>query len=238
MIPGVMSKASVWRHVAGALTGWQTVAVVNRRGRHPSGPLGPGYSLGTEVADAAAVLAGFGDVRTLFGWSYGGLIALRLASTHPLPHVIAYEPVIRPFAAHALDDLRRASEADDPDATVEIVMRQVSGMDAAAVERLRMDDAAWQALRRLGVPVYQETLAIDQAEAGPGLARAAGRVDLVVGGLDRGLPPYGTSFDDVCRAVPGAAVHELPGQGHMAHLEAPRELAALVDRLGGPAASG
>lgn len=33
------------------------------------------YSLETEVEDALTVLRQFSDVRTLFGWSYGGLIA-------------------------------------------------------------------------------------------------------------------------------------------------------------------
>ncbi len=39
IIPGVMSDAHGWRQVAENIEGWSTVAVVNRRGRQPSGPL-------------------------------------------------------------------------------------------------------------------------------------------------------------------------------------------------------
>ncbi len=232
MVPGVMSDAAAWRRVARALTGWPTAVVVNRRGRSPSGPLTDAYSLELEVQDVEAVLAEVADVRALFGWSYGGLIALHVADRLTVPRVIAYEPVVRPFAAHALPALRNAHEARDWDEAVRAVTQDISGLDATAVAGLRADPRVWDALTRLSRPVYLETAALNAAPLPRALARRAGRVDLVVGELNRGRPPYGTSFTDVHRLVPGARVHDLPGQGHMAHLEAPRALAQLIDRLG------
>ena len=73
--------------------------------------------------------------------------------------------------------------------------------------------------------------AINEADVPEVYAREAGRVDLVVGGTNRGRSPYGTSFDDVAHLTPHATVHELPGQGHLAHLEAPDRLAELIDDL-------
>jgi pimeloyl-ACP methyl ester carboxylesterase len=75
LIPGVMADSAAWAEVARGLQGWETVAVVNRRGREPSGPLTGDYDLRREVQDAEAILRRFSDVQTLFGWSYGGTIA-------------------------------------------------------------------------------------------------------------------------------------------------------------------
>lgn len=43
--------------------------------------------------------------------------------------------------------------------------------------------------------------------------------------------PYGTSFDNVRQHVTHAKVHELPGQGHLAHIQAPTELGHLLNNL-------
>ncbi|WP_017606249.1 alpha/beta fold hydrolase [Nocardiopsis alkaliphila] len=234
MVPGVMADAAAWADVARHLGAWRTVAIVNRRGRWPSAPLAPTYSLRTELDDVAMVLRDFSDVRVLFGWSYGGLIALHLANTRTVPHVIAYEPVMHPFGAHALPLLRRAHDDADFDAVVELVLGRIAGMDEDTVGALRGNDSVWGELRRLGRPVHAETVAIDEAPQPAELATGAERVDLIIGELNRGRAPYGTSFDDVARHVFDATVHELGGQGHLAHLEAPAHLATLINGLGTP----
>lgn len=231
VIPGAMADAAAWSGVARHLDGWQTVAVVNRRGRHPSGPMTDAYTLTTEVDDAAAVLREFTDVRSLFGWSYGGLIALHLANTLPVPQVIAYEPVAAPFGARALPDLRHAQDDADLDAIVEVALRQVTGTPDEMIRSLRSEESIWADLRRFGTTIHAETLAINEAARPENLAVRATRVDLILGELNRARAPYGTSFEDVARRVPGATVHELSGQGHLAHREAPGHLAALVNRL-------
>jgi pimeloyl-ACP methyl ester carboxylesterase len=206
--------------------------VVNRRGRTPSGPLTDTYSLRTEVEDLGAVLDVLPGTSAVFGWSYGGLIALLAADERPLRRLIAYEPVMRPFGRHALPDLKAARENEDWDATVDIINRKITGLDPARVKALRADREVWEALRRLSKPLYDETLAVNEPLPDV-LARRADHVDLIVGGANRGTAPYGTAFDDIRRRVPAAAVHELPGQGHLVHLEAPAQLARLIDGLAG-----
>lgn len=232
IVPGVMSDAAEWRPVVSRLVGWGTLAVVNRRGREPSGPLGDGYSLETELADLTAVLDGFADVRTLFGWSYGGLIALELANRRPVPHVIAYEPVVRPFGGAVLPALRAAAAAGDLDMTVRAVLEQIAGLRPDVVGQMRADASLWDALCAVAGPVHAETVALNGAPLPERLGGCAGRVDLLVGERNRGRAPYGTAFDDVRRLVAGAHVHELPGQGHLAHVEAPADLAAWLDGVG------
>ncbi|WP_093804369.1 alpha/beta fold hydrolase [Streptomyces sp. Wb2n-11] len=232
VLPGVMSDAHAWRHVASAISAWPSVMVVNRRGRTPSGPLTDTYSLRTEVEDLGAVLDVLPGTSVVFGWSYGGLIALLAADERPLRRLIAYEPVMRPFGRHALPDLKAARENEDWEATVDIVNRKITGLDPARVKALRADREVWEALRRLSEPLYDETLAVNEPLPDV-LARRADHVDLIVGGANRGTAPYGTAFDDIRRRVPAAVVHELPGQGHLVHLEAPAQLARLIDGLAG-----
>ncbi|MCX4972386.1 alpha/beta fold hydrolase [Streptomyces sp. NBC_00620] len=231
VVPGVMSDAHTWRRVVGAIAAWPSVVVVNRRGRTPSGPLTNSYSLRTEVEDLGVVLDEFDSARTLFGWSYGGLITLLAANDRPIPHVIAYEPVMQPFGRHAVPDLKSAAETADWDRCVEIVNRQISGFSAAHVDDLRADPHSWAILRRLSEPLYAELGALNAAPPPDVMARQADQVDLIIGQRNRGTAPYGTSFDHVRQHVAHAEVHELPGQGHLAHILAPAELGHLLNNL-------
>lgn len=231
VVPGVMSDAHAWRHVAGAIDAWPSVAVVNRRGRAPSGPLTDAYSMRTELEDLDVILDGLGSTEALFGWSYGALIALLATNDRPIRQVIAYEPVMRPFARHALPDLKVAEEMADWNRSVEIVNRQISGFSAAHVEALRADRHGWATLCRLSGPLHTELGALNAAPSPDGMARRADRVDLIIGQCNRGTAPYGTSFDDVRQRVAHAEVHELPGQGHLGHIQAPAELGHLLNNL-------
>ncbi|WP_405842803.1 alpha/beta hydrolase [Streptomyces platensis] len=234
VVPGAMSDAHAWRHVATAVDAWPSVTVVNRRGRTPSGPLTDGYSLRTEVEDLGLILDGCAGTPALFGWSYGGLIALLAANDRSLRQVIAYEPVMRPFGSHVLPGLKDAEEQADWEATVEIVNRQIAGLDTAQIETLRADRQGWADLQRLSRPAHAELAALNAAPPPQELARRADRVDLIVGQCNHGTAPYGTSFDDVRQRVARATrteVHVLPGHGHMAHLQAPAELGHLLNGL-------
>lgn len=233
MVPGVMSDAHSWGAVARAITAWPSVAVLNRRGRAPSGPLTADYSLDVEVGDLLAVLEVLGPVKAVFGWSYGGLIALLAAGRHTMEQVIAYEPVGRPFAAEALPALRTAEQAQDWDRSVEIVNRDISGFTADYVAGLREDPAVWEELRRFSEPLAAELTALNAVALPDSLAGEAGRVDLIIGELNRHGEPYGTAFDAVVGRVPGGRVHELAGVGHLAHLEDPAGLGRLLDALAG-----
>lgn len=232
IVPGVLADAAAWSSVAEQIEGWHTVAVVNRRGRHPSGPLTDRYDLEAEIRDAAAVVDALPQVETVFGWSYGGLIALLLADTIDLPHVIAYEPIMAPFGASALPDLRRAHDARDLDGSLEVVLQQIARTPPEVVDALRGQQELWDTMRRLAEPVYPETLAIQEAHLPATFAAWAAHLDLIIGVRNYDRPPYGTTFADVARRAPAAHLHTLAGQGHLAHLEAPAQLAALLGRLG------
>ncbi|WP_328531004.1 alpha/beta hydrolase [Nocardioides sp. NBC_00368] len=231
VVPGVMSDAHGWRHVARATTRWPSVSIINRRGRFPSGPLGEGYSIRTEVDDLKAVIEQVGQPKDIFGWSYGGLVALLLASEQPVEHVIAYEPVAPGFGADALPSLQEADERGDRDRSVEIVNRQVSGFSAEHVENLRSDRSAWAMLCRLSEPLYAELGALTRAEMPGTLGSRAGVIGLIIGEHNVGIGPYGTSFEEIRARIPDPGVHRLPGQGHLAHVDAPEALGGMLDSL-------
>jgi pimeloyl-ACP methyl ester carboxylesterase len=143
-------------------------------------------------------------------------------------HVIAYEPVLRPFGAAAVPALRAAVAAGDLDRAVEVVNLDVSRYTPEHVTALRAT-AAWASLRRWAEPVAKELAALNAFTPNPD--RWAGLqmpLDLIVGEHSQGKEPYGAAFTSVQRILPDAAVHVLPGQGHLAHVEAPERLGHLV----------
>ncbi|MEU1090062.1 alpha/beta fold hydrolase [Streptomyces sp. NPDC005576] len=233
IVPGVMSDAAAWQPVVDALDVSGSVYALNRRGRRPSGPLGPDYSLTTEIDDVAHVL----DVIVadeeaergvdLFGWSFGGLVALEAAARHPenVHSLTLYEPVVRPFGHQVLDALRKAEADEDLDRAVEIVNRDMSGFSAEYVARLRGSDT-WELLRPLAAPLLRELTALNEYPVDP---RTRSTLDLPVtlllGAENEGVPPYGEAFARFASALPRARVTVMPGQGHLAHAQDPQSLA-------------
>ncbi|MEU0054131.1 alpha/beta hydrolase [Streptomyces sp. NPDC006309] len=238
IVPGVMADAAAWQPVVDALDVAGPVYVLNRRGREPSGALGPGYSMRTEIDDLVRVLEELVAAEDadrgvdLFGWSFGGLLALEAAARHPRTvHSLAlYEPVVRPFGRGALAALRRAAEANDLDRAVEIVNRDVSGFSEEYVTRLRRS-TAWQTLKPLAAPLASELTALNDH---PVDLSAFGALDLPVtllqGGENAGVPPYGDVFAVIASALPRARVVTMPGQGHLAHAQDPEGLARHIEQ--------
>ncbi|MFB7592501.1 alpha/beta fold hydrolase [Streptomyces sp. NPDC056169] len=248
-MPGVMADAAGWQPVVDALDVAGPVYVLNRRGRQPSGALGPHYTLRTEIDDLVhvldAIVAAEGAEQAeeqgvdLFGWSFGGLVALesaaqRLEAVHSLT---LYEPVVRPFGHHVLDALRQAAAADDLDRAVEIVNRDVSGFTAEYVARLRQS-AAWEVLRPLAAPLAQELTALNEHPTEPDAwGELPMPVTLLLGAENEGVPPYGDVFARIASALPRARVVVMPGQGHLAHVQDPESLARHLQQALGRAGS-
>jgi pimeloyl-ACP methyl ester carboxylesterase len=239
IVPGVMTDAKGWRRVAAAVDRPEPILILDRRGRGPSGPLGIDYGVEAEVLDLLAWLAWLDAPARLFGWSYGGLIAIEAATrTAAVRHAIAYEPVLAPFGATAVPTLRAATAAGDLDRAVEVINLDVSRYSPEHVAALRATPA-WASLRLWAAPVAEELAALNAFTAEPEQwAELRIPVDLVVGEHSRDGEPYGTAFTAVQRMLPAAAVHILPGQGHLAHVAAPEALGRLVGDIGAGRATG
>ncbi|MEV0669970.1 alpha/beta hydrolase [Mycobacterium sp. NPDC050441] len=228
LLPGVMADAATWRPVTEAINLPNPVITVNRRGRVPSGALGAGYSVGVEVDDLRHIVDQVGQAH-VFAWSYGALIALEAAldSAH-IMSLTAYEPVSRPFAPDVVAQLRRAVDAGDLDQAVTLVNSDVSGFSAAYVADLRRSPA-WSILRPLAAPLADELAAINShVPALDSYRHLDIPVTLILGAHNEDRAPYGTAFAAFSAALPQAHVIRLPGQGHLAHVEAPAGLAGAI----------
>ncbi|WP_028933707.1 alpha/beta fold hydrolase [Pseudonocardia spinosispora] len=230
LVPGVMADAATWQAVVDAIDLPNPVITLNRRGRAGSGPLGDRYSVRTEISDLHRVIDDLGGEVELFGWSYGGLIALETAAERgDVRSVVAYEPVSAPFAPHAVPLLREALGRGDLDRAVEIVNLDVSGFSPEYVADLRREPV-WAVLRELAGPLARELAAINDFRVDAQRYRALDPVPvtLLLGEVNEGLAPYGTAFSVFADALPKAEVVRLAGEGHLAHATAPGVLGAQV----------
>lgn len=229
LVHGALADADAWQQVVDAIELPNPVIVLNRRGRAPSGPLGDGYSLRTEIDDLHHVLDSLGEPAVLFGHSYGGLVAQEAATErNDVRALVLYEPVVRPFGRETLAKLREAVQRGDLDAALEIVNVDIARVPAADVAELRASEL-WSSLRLLTPAAVEELAVIDDHEPGfEGYGAVEAPTTLILGGRNDGIPPYGTAFDAVAGAMPQAKVVRLDGQGHLAHVEGPGELAAEI----------
>lgn len=108
---------------------------------------------------------------------------------------------------------------------MEVVNLLVSGFTPGYVAELRASPA-WDVLRPLAEPSAGELAAInDHRPAMDAYAALDVPVTLLLGEDNEGKVPYGTAFAQFARAMPQAQIVRIPGQGHLAHAQAPRSLA-------------
>lgn len=231
LLHGAMADAYAWRRVASALDPARDVLVVNRRGRHPSAPVGPGYSVGSEVEDLMAWLKEWRSPVDLVAHSFGGLIAAEAVRRGaPARSLVLYEPVVRPFASQVMPTLRDAVDRGDLDKALEIINIDLSGYDREHVDALRQGPH-WERLRELARPSADEIAAINDFDVEPDDYRGLGiPARLVAGATSRHRSPYREGVDFFADAL-GVEVTILPGQDHLAHVSAPEDLARVLDAM-------
>ena len=234
VVPGAMAGAREFVPTVEAFGRPEPVLILDRRGREPSGDLGPGYGVGVEVADLRAWIDELGEPVRVVGWSYGATIAVETAAVDPrVLGVVGYDPVLAPFGAAALPALRAA----DPERRVEIINLDISGYPRARLRTLRAAPELWAQLCRFADPLAEELAALNRFEPDP--AWAGVPADLILGEHNQGTEPYGTAFAEVAARLPASRTTVLPGRGHLAHAEDPATLGRLIagllgDRVNGP----
>jgi pimeloyl-ACP methyl ester carboxylesterase len=222
------------------LDGRFVVHAVDRRGRGEAADDGP-YSIEAEVEDALGLLDRIGPGTTLFGHSYGALVAAAAAPrAEGLERVALYEPPMGGVLASGEWRERFAARiaAGDRDRAVTDFLTDIGGYSQSEIDAMR-GTPAWAARLEL-VPTVIRELDAESAYELP--AEALATLDIPVLLLVGSRSPEWArrSTDAYAAAIPGARVVVLEGQGHGATAGAPELVAAELLRFSepGPARSG
>lgn len=223
-VHGINGVAEQWSPVAGLVAGRGLLAV-DLRGHGDSEP-GGSYEAADYAADVSTAMSALGITRAhLVGASFGAGVCVTLAATEPdrvasLTLVGgALSVAATADAAAAVAELRRlgaesffeqaAAASFGPDADEEMLRQSVrlaAFRDEAVLER-----------------ILRAALAADVSAAA---ARAAAPARVLTGEHDRTCPPelgaeLATALRTDCMV--------LAGLGHMAHIEDPQRIAALLE---------
>lgn len=227
-LPGAFNDHHRCAPLAAALTGDFTTVTYDRRARGASGDTRP-YAIEREVEDLAAVIGAAGAPAAVFGYSSGGVLALRAAADGlPISHLVLYEV---PFAfdgpgraADLPDRLQALIDAGRPDDAVTLFQTEGIGLPPEMAAHIRQSPM-WPALRAMAQStVYDATLTT--ALATPTPAMAAVPVPVVVANGAGTWPKLAHAARTLAGVLPQARHAELAdGRDHDIPVE---ETAALI----------
>lgn len=232
--PLVISHGSVasgrdWQPVADALATRMTTYAVDRRGRGASGDHEP-YDIQREQEDIAAVLKVAGPEATLFGHSFGALVALAVALEKAPAQLIVYEPPLPlngPVGGEALAVCAQAIADGDPERALITGLRQIVGAPDEGIETFRKDAEFWSERVSLAASWIRELTATDAYDGTLDRFAGLGIPTLVIKGSVS--PPWlADAATRLHGVVPGAELVEIPGQAHDAHVYEPGTVAEVI----------
>ena len=238
LVHGGWSDRNNWFPVAPALAQSFRVVAYDRRGHGLSRRDMPGTRRDQED-DLAGLVESLGGRAHVVGTSFGGSIAIGLASRRPdlVSSVVIHEPPLVSLSA------------TDPDAqlqlaAVDATIHEVTGLvgrgdteDAARlfVEEVALGPGAWDMLpppmREVmidGAAAFvAEQLDPDWASIDLGELANIASPALITDG-DSSPPWFRPIARKLAEAVPGAAAHTYEGAGHAPHLTHPQDYLAVV----------
>ena len=148
VVPGALAVAADLADFAALLASRHTVHVMQRRGRGGSGPQGERYGIARECEDVETVRARTG-ARLIFGHSFGGLVALRVACGGALggggasggggagfDAVAVYEPGVSVSGSIPADWVDRARREMSADEDFEAFLTFVRGVNPSQTGRV------------------------------------------------------------------------------------------------------
>jgi pimeloyl-ACP methyl ester carboxylesterase len=242
LVHGTTADHRTFRVVGPMLGRRRRLYALDRRGRGASGD-GATYAIEREFEDLAAVAdalaAEVGEPIDVVGHSYGGRCALGASLLTPsIRRIVCYEgapaPADRPYQpADLAGRLRTHLERSDPEAALETFMREVVGMDDAAMARFRADPV-WPLRVAAAFTIPRE---LDDERSPAASLEALGGVAVPV------LQVLGTtsrpSFHDATAALDARLAHgsvvRIEGAAHAAHHTHPDVFVVAVEAfLDGP----
>ena len=226
-------SSRTWRHVTAVLAkSYRTIAIDHRGWGKSDAPIN-GYSLADLAADAEGVIEKLGLQRyILVGHSMGGKVAQLMASRHPknlvgLVLVAPSPPSPMILSKEAREMMANAySTRETVETTIDHVLtaKPLSPEDRAQVIEDSLQGAP-QAKAAWPQSISQEDIA-EQVRA------INVPTMLIAGELDR-VDSVNTLKAEVLPNIPRAALHILPGTGHLSMLESPDMLVEIISAFAG-----
>ncbi|MGF6851354.1 alpha/beta fold hydrolase [Paraburkholderia sp. CI3] len=224
-------SSRTWDGVASELSDRYRIVATDHRGWGESAAPADGYRIADLAADVEGVIETLGLQRyVLVGHSMGGKVAQLIASRRPrgLEGLVLVAP--SPPSPMLLSDEQRATltGAYQSRESVEFVIDHVltaKTLDAACREQVIEDSlkAAPQAKAAWPKVAMREDITAAVASIDAPTIVISGELDQV----DRAA----TLQAELLPRIPHAAMHILPGTGHLSPLEAPADVARLIARF-------
>lgn len=224
-------SSRTWDGVASELSDRYRIVATDHRGWGDSEAPADGYRIADLAADAEGVIDALGLRRyVLVGHSMGGKVAQLIASRRPsgLEGLALVAP--SPPSPMLLSDEQRATltGAYQTRESVEFVIDHVltaKSLDAARREQVIEDSLRAAPQAKAGWPnvAMREDITAATASIDAPTIVISGELDQV----DR----VATLQAELLPRIPHAAMHVLPGTGHLSPLEAPAEVARLIARF-------
>jgi pimeloyl-ACP methyl ester carboxylesterase len=247
VVGGVLWDGSDYLPLARELAGDYQVHVMERRARPGSGPQREGHSIDDECADLVAVAAATG-AATVFGHSFGGLVALETARRYgTFDEVFVYEPGIPlrgRFGTAWFDGYERLLGQGDRRGAF-AWMTKHSGFGPRPVRylplwyvrlvlRCVLRGDTWSRMNRLleaNLAEHRIQAALDAPD--PSRFSAISARTVLLGGTKSPAALSSDLLPELARAIPGSATALLDGLGHFAPRDQPARLVpALVKKPG------
>jgi pimeloyl-ACP methyl ester carboxylesterase len=223
------SASDYWDPVVPRFTDDHTVVTMDRRGRGDSGDTEP-YDLEREVEDVLAVLDAVEGEPAVFGYSFGGLLAIEAARVAPVAALVAYEPAVLVGEyrerADLADRMAAALAADGPRAAMKLHVEEViHGGDADDLDAWLAEWPPWPEYAGLVDTTLRMNREIETYRLPDELAVDAPALLLTGTG---GPPHLDDSVRAVAEALPDGRLVEYEGVSHFGPTEAPGRISETV----------
>lgn len=231
---GAFTIAQDWLPFAAHMATNHTVYLYDRRGRGTSPNVADDFALDAEVDDLAAIVAHAGEDAAIFGHSFGGACALAYAARSNFAgSLIVYEPphsARGPVSRGHIPEIKRLIASGDKDAATQYAMREVIGMPAQVIAGFQQSPL-WAQMCEAVTAFPNELRFLDSLTWQTGdLDGMACRTTLLLGGDTPALPDDISPVAALQSLLPAMRTVFIPGQGHVAYLAAPEQLAGIVKR--------
>lgn len=234
---GSLSNGRDWLWVARLLAQRFTCYVMTRRGRDVPADAAP-HSLARAGDDIRALLQVAGNNSHLLAHSFGGFCALEALRQHgAVDRLVLYEPPIAlqlPKAAEWLARFIQQLQAGDTNTALYDAIPHFMQLPANELATLRQS-MLWPGMAKLAASWPAELAALINTIQTPDRYAGMQCPTLLLQGSDSAAH-LKAGIVSLQRQLPNVRTHKILGQGHQAHLLAPRQFAALIEEFLTPAA--